>query len=204
MLQILVAMLNSQQIDGEIEQIHRLLETVHAEQRVSSELMERLTVLRRAWRTDRSSFTSDHVAFLQRARDIEQCVARFIVLLDFLPEIEEAEEASTIIEELNDLRRIVKGCAVEKRMAKEVRGLGERLPALSVANGESVRLERQRRLERSAPTCSRGHAMEVRQNQQSGELFWGCSQFPFCMAPAREMSPRHRAFMDGETAEPGE
>lgn len=191
------------EIAEEIDGLRRVLETDHNEQRVLVAISEGLRKLRDMYRADRRAFSDEQIQFLQKARDLEVPLRRFIELTSELDYIDDRETYTSLLEALEALEQQLEGQAVVLRVRKEIRELRGKLPDLIRVEQDrwnAARTRRKRHIEEGAPTCKHGHLMEIKERQEDGASFWSCTEFPHCRTPTWDVSRAERDYLDGITS----
>jgi hypothetical protein len=164
-------------IDGLVQ----VLREVHSEEELHKTLSTQLDALRDVYRRNRGALSPEHIAFLKTVGQMDKAVLTFIELKEELEDVYDIADYTRLMAILRDLWIALRGCAVTKRVEKEMRGLREKWPALEQ---QSLVLEGMKfsaklsQLERKAPNCRRGHRMIIRKGESG--YFWGCSEFPHC------------------------
>ena len=147
---------------------------------------EKLAGLRASCRENRSVFAIDQIGFLKNLKGISRAIRTFVEICEELEYVETLGEATDILERLSVVKGGLKPFAVGKRVAKEMRELNERLPAIRAKEDSRKGFMIESRildLERTPPQCHKGHKMVVRNGSRG--YFWGCSQYPFCHQTAQ-------------------
>jgi hypothetical protein len=169
-----------------IDDLRSSLERVTAEDELLGVIADRLTDLRRSFPVHRSFFTPRDIEFLQSLSVISNHLRAFIELKEELVSVDSLKEYEDIVSRLACTKGALKPFPVARRVAKELRELNERLPAIR----EQDQAQRQFRLnaqifdlEQNPRRCPRHHPMVIREGTHGH--FWGCSRYPFCYATAR-------------------
>lgn len=168
-------------IEADIRSLRELVERETAEAVLAASIDECLGQLRELYRRNRKAFTNDDVRFLQWVGNVSVTLQEFINEMGELSDIYDFEQFSACQSRLLAIRDRLTGLPVEKRVAKELRELNERMPTLAKCVAlEADSDERRRRhiLQSNTPNCPRGYPMVLRLGD--GGYFWGCSRFPWC------------------------
>jgi len=169
-----------------IDDLRSSLERVIAEDEVLRVIADRLTVLRRLFPSHRCLFTPSDIEFLKSLSVISDHLRAFIDLKEELLNVESLKEYEDIVRRLTHAKNALACFPVARRVAKQIRALNERLPAIR----EQDEAQRQFRLnarildlEQNPRRCRRNHPMVIREGTHGH--FWGCSRYPFCCATAQ-------------------
>jgi len=169
-----------------IDDLRSSLEHITAEDELLGIIADQLTALRESYSSQRSSFTPSDIDFLRGLGVISDHLRAFIELKEELPGVSSLKEYEDVVSRLTRAKGSLVSFPVVKRIAKEIRELNDRLPAIR----EQDEAQRQFRLnnrvvdlQQNPQRCPRHHAMVIREGT-SGH-FWGCSRYPFCSATAQ-------------------
>ncbi|HWB96267.1 MAG TPA: hypothetical protein VG672_06180 [Bryobacteraceae bacterium] len=162
------------------------LERTTAEGDLFTIITGRLAVLCRSFPSHRSLFTPGDIEFLQSLGGISDHLRAFIELEGELLGVDSLTEYENIVRRLVQAKNALASFPVARQVAKEIRALNERLPAIR----EQDEAQRKSRLEarildweQNPRRCLHNHAMVIRQGTHG--YFWGCSRYPFCRATAQ-------------------
>ena len=98
------------------------------------------------------------------------------------------KEYKEVVSRLTQTKDALAGFPVAKRVAKEIRALSEKLPAIRDQDEAQRKFRRSSRiaqliLEQNPRHCPRNHPMVIREGRRG--YFWGCSRYPFCEETAQ-------------------
>ena len=164
-----------------IEDLRLSVEHIAAEDELIGIIVDRLTALRQVFPFQRSAFTPSDIEFLRSLTGVLDHLRVFVELKEEAVDVGSVEEYEDIVIRLTQTEGTLARLPVAKRVAKAIRELGEKLPAIQErdeANRQFRLGGRIHALEQNPRLCPRGHLMVIRTGKQ-GE-FWGCSQFPLC------------------------
>jgi len=169
-----------------IDDLRSSLERIAAEDKLLGVISGQLIALRQSYPSHRSSFTPDDIEFLKSLGTISDHLKTFIELQEELASVSSLKEYEDIVSRLIRAKDLLSSLPVAKRIAKEIRGLNERLPAIR----EQDETQRQFRLDgrilqlqQNPRRCPHHHPMAIREGTRGH--FWGCSRYPFCSATAQ-------------------
>jgi hypothetical protein len=169
-----------------IDGLRSSVEHIIAEDELVEVIATGLTALRRAFPSHRSLFSPSDIEFLKNLSGVSDHLRGFIDLKEESRTVRSLDECMDVLSRLTQTRDALGGLAVAKRVAKEIRELHERLPAIR----DQDKLQRQCRLnmrivdlEQKPRRCSRNHPMAIREGLRGH--FWGCSKYPFCQDTAQ-------------------
>jgi hypothetical protein len=169
-----------------IDDLRSSLEHITAEDELLGVIADRLTALRQSYPSHRSSFTPSDIEFLKSLGVISDHLRAFIELKEELASVSSLKEYEDIVSRLTRAKGSLACFPVARRIAKEIRGLNERLPAIR----EQDEAQRQFRLnarildlQQNPHRCPHHHPMVIREGTHGH--FWGCSRYPFCCATAQ-------------------
>ncbi len=169
-----------------IDDLRSSLEHVTPEDELLAVIADRLTALRQSFPSHRSLFTPSDIEFLKSLSVISDHLRAFIELKEELLSVGSLKEYEDIVNRLTHAKGALACFPVGRRVAKEIRALNERLPAIR----EQDEAQRQFRhnagildLEKTPRRCPRNHPMVIREGTHGH--FWGCSRYPFCSATAQ-------------------
>jgi hypothetical protein len=174
------------QVRQAIDDLRSSLEHITAEDELLGVIANHLTALRQSYPSHRSSFTPSDIELLKSLGVISDQLRAFIELKEELASVSSLKEYEDIVSRLTRAKGSLASFPVAKRIAKEIRGLNERLPVIR----EQDEAQRQFRLntrivdlQRNPRRCPRHHPMAIREGTHGH--FWGCSRYPFCSATAQ-------------------
>ncbi len=157
------------------------LEHTLAEEELVGVIAERLPALRKAYPSSRSSFAPDDIEFLKSLGAIWDRLRDFIELKEELASVSDLNEYVELDRRLTQALGPLAHYPVGRRVAKELRGLKERLPAIREQHQARQQDRRNLRIHDFPPRqCPRRHPMVVREGSHG--YFWGCTSYPFCSA----------------------
>lgn len=162
------------------------LDNITAEDELLVVIADQLTALRQSFSSHRSLFAPSDIEFLKGLNVISDHLRAFIELKEELLNVGSLKEYSDIMGRLTRTRAALACFPVAKRVAKEIRELNERLPAIreQAETQQQFRNDaRIRDLEQNPRRCPRNHPMVIRKGRQG--YFWGCSRYPFCHETAQ-------------------
>jgi hypothetical protein len=169
-----------------IDDLRSSLEHITAEDELFGVIADRLTALRRCYPSHRSSFTPTDIEFLKGVGVISDDLRAFIELKEELASVSSVKEYEDIVSRLTRVKGALACFPVARRIAMEIRGLNERLPAIR----EHEKAQRQFRLnlrilvlQQNPRRCLHHHSMVIREGSHGH--FWGCSRYPACCATAQ-------------------
>lgn len=169
-----------------IDDLHCFLDQITAEEQLLRLIDENLTALRLSYPSQRSLFTTRDIEFLKSVGVISNHLRAFLQLKEESECVNSVKEYEDIVSRLVRAKHGLASFPVARRIAKEIRGLNERLPAIRQQD-EAQRLFRRHSrivdLEQTHRRCPRQHPMVIREGSQG--YFWGCSRYPFCSATAQ-------------------
>ncbi len=172
-----------------IDDLRSSLDLIIVEDELLRIIDVRLPALRRSFQSHRSAFTPNDIEFLKSLNGISAALRAFIDLREELPTVTFLKEYEDMLSRLTRVKGSLASFPVGKRIAKEIRGLHERLPAIreqDKAQRQSRLDARVRELEQHPRRCPRDHPMVIREGTHGH--FWGCSRYPSCSATA-QLSP---------------
>lgn len=181
------------QVRRTIDDLHSSLEHITAEYELLRVIPNHLIALRQAYPSHRRLFTPSDVEFLKSLGTISDHLREFLELKEELVSVNSLEEYDDLVSRLSRVKVALVCFPVCRRVAKEIRCLNERLPAIrqQVEAGRQFRLNsRILDLEQNPRRCPRRHAMVIRKGTRGH--FWGCSQYPFCSATAQLTSEQDK------------
>ena len=164
-----------------IHDLHFSLEHTIAEDELVGVIADRLPALRKAYPSYRSSFAPDDIDFLKSLGVIWKVLQVFIELKEELASVSDLKEYDEMDSRLTQALAPLAHYPVGRRIAKELRGLKERLPAIREQDEARQQDRRNVRILDFQPRqCPRHHPMVVREGSRG--YFWGCTSYPFCSA----------------------
>lgn len=169
-----------------IDDLRSCLKRVTAEDELLGIIAARLTALRRAYPSHKSSFTPSDIEFLKSLAVISDHLRAFIELKEELADVDSLKEYEDIVSRLARAKASLAAFPVAKRIAKEIRELQEKLPAIRERDEAQHQFRLNSRildLQRNPRLCPRRHPMVIREGTHGH--FWGCSRYPFCSATAQ-------------------
>jgi len=175
-----------------IDDLRSSLDLIIAEDELLGIIDVQLLALRQSFPSHRSSFTPSDIEFLNSLGGIAVHLRMFIELREELPSVTSLKEYEDLLRRLTRVKDSLAPFPVAKRIAKEIRGLNERLPAIreqDKAQRQSRLDARIRDLEQNPRRCPRHHPMVIREGTHGH--FWGCSRYPSCSATAKLTPPEN-------------
>ena len=169
-----------------IDDLRSSLEYITAEDELLGIIVDRLTALRQSYPSDRSLFTPSDIELLKSLGAISDHLRAFIELREELVSVNSLKEYEEIVSRLGRAKGALACFPVARRIAQEIRGLNERLPAIRLQDEAQRQFRLNARildLEQNSPRCPRRHPMVIREGTRGH--FWGCSRYPFCSATAQ-------------------
>jgi hypothetical protein len=186
-----------------IDELRSSLEHITAEDELLRVIADRLSSLRQSFPSHRSLFTESDLEFLKNLGTISGHLRAFLELKEDLVSVNSLDEYEDIVRRLSRAKKALACFPVARRIAKEIRGLAEKLPVIRQQdearrqfrlNARILDLEQNRRdLEQNLRRCPRRHLMVIREGTRGH--FWGCSQYPFCSATA-QLTPEENHFLN--------
>lgn len=167
-----------------------------AEDELLGLIADRLTALRQCYPSHRSLFTPSDIEFLKSLGAISDHLRRFIELKEELISVSSLKEYEEIVSRLTHAKDALAGFPVARRVAKEIRGLNERLLAIRQQDEAQLEFRLNARivdLQQNPRQCPRRHPMVIREGTRGH--FWGCSRYPFCCATA-QLTPKEHDFLN--------
>ena len=142
--------------------------------------------LRQSFSSHRSLFARSDIDYLRGLTGISNHLRLFIEMKEEFVNVDSLEEYVDLVSRLTHIKDALADFPVSKRIAKEIRGLNDRLPA--IRDQDEVRRKfrlntRTLDLEQHPHRCRRHHPMMIRKSRQG--YFWGCSRYPFCTETAQ-------------------
>ncbi len=116
----------------------------------------------------------------------------FAELREESADVVSVKEYEDIVSRLTFTKGALADFPVGKRVAKAIRELDEKLPAIrerDEANRQFRRTGRIHDLEQNPRLCPSNHPMVIRRGEWGN--FWGCSRYPFCERTA-QLTPDQR------------
>ncbi len=175
-----------------IDDLRSSLERVVAEDELFGVIVDRLAFLRRAYASQRSLFTPSDIEFLKSVNVISDHLRAFIELREELLTVGSIDEYEDILRRLTHAKNALASFPVGRRVAKEIRELNERLPAIREHDEARRQFRTDARileLQQNPRYCARNHAMVIRKGSHG--YFWGCSRYPFCDETAQLSAEEH-------------
>jgi ssDNA-binding Zn-finger/Zn-ribbon topoisomerase 1 len=129
-----------------------------------------------------NSLSFDDKKTIEKYNEYLKYLETFIDLKDEINNIADFMHYKEVKNDLERLAEIFNGCAVSKRIDKELRELNEKIPDINQKERlikDSKLNSKIHQLEKRCPKCPRKHNMVIRQGGVDG-WFWGCSRFPDC------------------------
>ena len=169
-----------------IDELHSSLEHIAVEDELLGVITDRLTALREAYPSHRSLFSASDIEFLRSLAVISDHLRAFVELKEELATVNSLTEYEEIVRRLSRAKSAIASFPGARRIAKEIRELNERLPAIrqqDEAHREFRVSARVLELEQNPRLCPRRHPMVIREGTRGH--FWGCSRYPFCAATAQ-------------------
>ena len=186
------------QVRQALDDLHSSLEHITAVDELLRVIADRLTALRQSYPSHRSLFTPSDIEFLKSLAVISDHLRAFLELHEELVSVKNINEYEDIVGRLSRAKNALACFPVARRIAKEIRGLNERLPAIR----QQVEAQRQFRLnarildlEQNPRRCPSRHPMVIREGTRGH--FWGCSRYPFCSATA-QLTPEENHLLGSE------
>jgi hypothetical protein len=175
-----------------IDDLRSSLEHVTAEDRLVAIIADRLISLRQLFRSHRSLFAPSDIEFLKSLTAVSEHLRAFIELREDLLGVDSLKEYTDIVGRLACAKSALVCFPVARRIAKEMRGLNERLPVIREQDEAHRQFRLKARildLQQNPRRCPRNHPMVIRGHQ--GGHFWGCSRYPFCYETAQLTSEQN-------------
>jgi hypothetical protein len=172
-----------------IDDLRDSVEHLTDEEELLAIIIGRLTGLRQLFLPQRSAFSPGDIEFLKSLTGISDHLRKFAELKEEAADVGSVHEYEDIVSRLNFTKGALADFPVGKRVAKAIRDLSEKLPAIrqnDEANRQFRLGGRIHTLEQNPRLCPQGHVMVVRTGK-SGE-FWGCSQFR-CVGRRHNLRP---------------
>jgi hypothetical protein len=169
-----------------IDELHFSLDHITAEEDLLGVITDRLTLLRSFYPSHPDSFTPSDIEFLRSLGIISVHLRAFGELKEELVSVRSLKEYEDVVSRLVRVKGALARLPVAKRVAKEIRGLNERLPVIrqqDEAQRQSRLNARILDLQQKPRRCKHRHSMMIRQGTHG--YFWGCSRYPFCSATAQ-------------------
>jgi hypothetical protein len=169
-----------------IDDLRSSLGHMTAEDQLLDFIDSSLSALRECYPACRSLFSANDIEFLKELILISNHLRAFMDLKEELVSVNSLKEYEEIIGRLGRVKSALANWPVAKRVAREIRELNERLPAIREQDEAQRRFRLGARisdLEQSPRRCRRGHPMVIRHG--SNGYFWGCSRYPLCSANAQ-------------------
>jgi len=169
-----------------IDDLRSSLEHVTPEDELLGVIADRLTSLRQSFPSQPVPFTPSDIDFLKSLSVISDHLRAFIELKEELLSVGSLKEYEDIASRLTHAKGGLACFPVARRVAKEIRALNERLPAIRVQDEAQRQFRLNGRildLEQNPRRCPRSHPMVIREGTHGH--FWGCSRYPFCSAMAQ-------------------
>ncbi|MBV8845541.1 MAG: hypothetical protein JO307_22260 [Bryobacterales bacterium] len=113
-----------------IDDLHTSLEHIAAEDQLLAVIADRLTALRQSYPSYRSLFTPSDIEFLKSLGAISNHLRAFLDLKEELVNVNSLQEYEDIVSRLSRAKGALASFRVARRIAKEIRELNERLPAI--------------------------------------------------------------------------
>src|SRR5260370_16865559 len=113
-----------------IDDMRSSLEHVTPEDELLAVIADRLTALRQSFPSPRSLFTPSDIEFLKSLSVISDHLRAFIELKEELLSVGSLKEYEDIVNRLTHAKGALACFPVGRRVAKEIRALNERLPAI--------------------------------------------------------------------------
>jgi hypothetical protein len=177
------------QVRQAIDDLRSSLEHMTAEDELLGVIASQLTALRQSYPSHRSSFTPRDIEFLKSLAVISDHLRAFIELKEELARVSSLKEYEDMVSRLIRAKDSLASFPVAKRIAKEIRELNERLPAIREQEDAQRQFRHNDRildLQQNPRRCPRHHPMVIKEGTHG--YFWGCSRYPFCSATA-QLSP---------------
>ena len=176
-----------------IDDLRDSVEHIADDEKLLAIIDDQLPVLRQLFRSQRSAFTPGDIEFLTSLTGVLDHLRAFADLKEESIDVGSVREYEDIVIRLTQIKSALADIPVGKRVAKAIRELGEKLPAIQQndeANRQFRRSGRIHVLEHDAPLCLSNHSMVIRIGSR-GDSFWGCSRYPFCKNRA-QLTPEQR------------
>lgn len=169
-----------------IDDLRSSLEHITAEDELLAVIDVRVPGLRQSYPSHRPLFTPTDIAFLKSLGPVSDHLRAFLELKEELADLNSLEEYEDIVRRLIRVKRGLACFPVAARIAKELRELNERLPAIRQQDEDRRQFRRNARildLQQNPRRCACSHSMVIREGKRG--YFWGCSRYPFCTATKR-------------------
>src|ERR1039458_3730965 len=164
-----------------IDDLRYAVEHVAVADELLGAIADRLSALRQMFPSQRSKFTPADIEFLKSLTGLSDHLRTFGEVREEAVDVGSVKEYEDIVTRLTHTKSALADLPVEKGVAKAIKDLGKKLPAIrqnDEANRQFRLGGRIHTLEQNQRLCPQGHLMVIRTGK-SGE-FWGCSQFPWC------------------------
>lgn len=162
--------------------LRRALETNANEHQLLSVIDESLSSLRASYRTCRSEFSDEAVAFLKSLTPVQESLRQFIEAVEEIDEVRTRDDAQELAARFGELKERLTPHLAAKRAEKEFREMLAKASTLAfaaVATSERAFRHLCFQLESQVQGCQDcGNKMALRESQRG--YFWGCSAFPTC------------------------
>lgn len=169
-----------------IDQLRLSVESIVADDELLGVIADRLAALRQVFPSQRSVFTPEDIEFLKSLAGLSDHLRAFGELREEAVDVGSVKEYEEILTRLTHTKGGLGDFPVGKKVAKAIRELNERLPAIQArdeANRQFRLGGRIHALEQNPRFCPKGHLMVIRVGTR--DAFWGCSQFPECWKTAQ-------------------
>jgi len=179
-----------------IENLQSSLEHIASADELLRIIDDHLTALRRCYSSHPSGFTASDIEFLKSMGVISNHLRAFLELLEDLVNVSSLSEYEDIVSRLVRAKCALASFPVSKRIAKEIRALSERLPAIRQQDDARRQFRISARiisLEQTPRRCPNRHPMAIREGTRG--YFWGCTRYPFCTATA-QLTPEENHFLN--------
>ena len=176
-------------IEKMVESLKHKVKTEVHEDVLKKVLVFRNHQFRDAFEKEPSRFSEQHIAFVDEMVALLDQVEQFQTIQEDMETVYDREDYDEIMESLEFLHAQFEGMALQQRVAREIREMQTRLPQIRLAEDTKKHNQlntRMVRLNHSAPKCTKGHPMVVREGPHG--FFWGCSRYPDCHSHKR-LSP---------------
>jgi len=179
------------QVKTSLEDVRRVLSSEDRCDIIVESLMRGLDRLRALYRSSRSSFSQQDIAFLKQVRDVMHAIEEFEPARESAREVRTLDEYEDARAALTAIAERVRGAAVARRIERELADLirREKTFSNSAAFAQPIKPSPLAKLEAQAPRCDCGEWMTLREYETG--YFWGCSTFPQCWRKRRLTREEH-------------
>jgi hypothetical protein len=119
------------QPDDYIKMLYKMLNELLSEDKLQKAIFSSLEELRKLYRKNPSLFSQRHIQLLKNIRIIADTIDDFINLTYGIKDISNFNDYNYVLGELRNMKEILKGFAIEKRIDKEIRSLLQAAPQIN-------------------------------------------------------------------------